>query len=265
MSRNRSRSKNKFVDLLIGKDIAKNIPYKYYKNDRENVASRMDETAKDEVRSLIEERYQSAVATTDQIALKMAEWDNQYKGIFNDPSVDPEAIFLPKTREQVHAVFSYLSVLLSQLDPLITTRPMVSSIEAVEEEYRRATVAEAMLNFYMDDVWKLRDDFLPRWLKTFLKYSLAVAKITYYEDAMLPDLRLELVDRAFLYIDPNAQDIKDAGWIIEKCFLTRSEVLKRIREGYWHLPENEYDFLIPASTENFSKTFFSTALLIPAP
>ena len=256
MARKRLR-RNKLTKLLITKDIATNVPKSLFKNDRENLVKRMEDDAKLEVFSLIEDRWESARQKTDELAELMANWDKQYDGLFQDDTIDDidEKIFLPKTREQVQAIYSYLILLVSQLNPIVTMRPMVSTVEASEDEYKQAKIAEALLNFYFDDVWKIRDNFLPRWLKTFLKYSAGIAKITYIEDENLPDLKLDIVDRSFLYIDPSAGDIKDARFVIERYFLPRSEVEQRIAEGHWEFPDDQIDFLHPATDLENSETF----------
>ena len=96
-------------------------------------------------------------------------------------------------------------------------------------------MAEALVNYYLQDLWKFKDDLLPRWLKCFLKYTLAIWKVTYVENEFVPDLKIDVVDRALLYVDPTAHDIRNATWVIEKFFLNTSDVLERVEQGWWKL------------------------------
>lgn len=231
----------KHAEALVSTDNVVRVPKSVMPGDRQNMVPGMSESEIAEITTVITNRFETARQTTEDIAAKESNWDKQYNGEFQDPSVSPEATFLPKTREQVQVVYSYLMLLVSQLSPIVTMAPMVTSVWASNEEYRRAKVMEALTDFYMDDVWKIRDDVFPRWLKAFLKNTAAVWKVTYREDSFLPDLVVDVVDRALLYIDPTARTIRTAGWAIERYFLTRSEVRQRIDEGHWHLAEGMED------------------------
>ena len=231
----------KQAQALVTTNNVVRVPKSVMPGDRDNQVQQMDENDKAEIVTVITNRFETARQTTEDIITKEMEWDKQYHGKWNDPTISDEAIFLPKTREQFQTVYAYLMLLVSQLQPIVTMQPMVSTIYASNEEYRRAKVMEAMTDFYMDDVWKIRDDVFPRWLKSFLKNTMAVWKVTYREDKFLPDLKIDVVDRALLYIDPTARDIRSAGWIIEKYFLTRSELMQRIDEGHLYFPEETID------------------------
>lgn len=242
MPHRHSNRYKKVARALVTTDNVVRAPSYVFGADRVNKVPKMPDEEKLEVLSIIEQRYDSAREVTDAIAIKMEQWEKQYSAQFRDPiaALDEEKIYLPKTREEVQIAYSYILQLVSQLNPLVIMQPMVSSIAASEEEYRRAKVAEAMVNFHFNDLWKIRDDVFPKWLKTFLKFSGAIWKICYHEDSFLPDLRLEVKDRALQYIDPDARDAKDARWWIEKYYLPRHEVIQRIREGYWHTAQ-EYE------------------------
>ena len=231
----------KQAQALVTTNNVVRVPKSVMPGDRDNQVQQMDENDKAEIVTVITNRFETARQTTEDIITKEMEWDKQYHGKWNDPTISDEAIFLPKTREQFQTVYAYLMLLVSQLQPIVTMQPMVSTIYASNEEYRRAKVMEAMTDFYIDDVWKIRDDVFPRWLKSFLKNTMAVWKVTYREDKFLPDLKIDVVDRALLYIDPTARDIRTAGWVIEKYFLTRSELMQRIDEGHLYLPEETID------------------------
>ena len=231
----------KQAQALVTTNNVVRVPKSVMPGDRDNQVQQMDENDKAEIVTVITNRFETARQTTEDIITKEMEWDKQYHGKWNDPTISDEAIFLPKTREQFQTVYAYLMLLVSQLQPIVTMQPMVSTIYASNEEYRRAKVMEAMTDFYIDDVWKIRDDVFPRWLKSFLKNTMAVWKVTYREDKFLPDLKIDVVDRALLYIDPTARDIRSAGWVIEKYFLTRSELMQRIDEGHLYFPEETID------------------------
>ena len=235
--------RNKAVKMLITRDNVINVPREFFVSDRENMVPRLTEDAMQEARTMICDRYTSARQTTEAMAIKMDKWDKQYLAEWDGKIADDEKIYLPKTREQVQVIKAYILNLVSQLDPLVTMQPMVSSIWASNEEYRRAKVAEALLDFHMDDLWKIRDDVFPEWLTHFLKYSMAVWEITYREDDNQPDLNITVADRALLYFDPFAKTIKKAGWVIKKYFLPRSEVMQRIDDGHWSLPETDHHFI----------------------
>ena len=210
-------------------------------DDRANLVPGMSEEEKSAVVSIVTSRHGTAREQTEKIAAKMDKWEKQYNGEWQSPEIDDEKIFLPKTREQVQVIYAYIMLLVSQLDPLVTMRPQVSSIWASKEEYKRAKVAEALTDYHFDDLWKIRDDVFPRWLKAFLKHTMAVWKVTYREDAFLPDLKIDVVDRSLLYIDPVARDLRDARWVIERYYLPRSEVQKRIDDKHWSVRADLYD------------------------
>ena len=168
----------KKAQALVTTDNVVRVPKSVMPGDRQNLVPGMDENEKAECISIIQARFESARQTTEEIAANEDKWDKQYHAKWQDPSVDADSIFLPKTREQVQVVYSYLLLLVSQLAPIVTMTPMVTSLWASTEEYRRAKVREALTDFYMDDVWKIRDDHLPRWLKAFLKNTMAVWKVT---------------------------------------------------------------------------------------
>src|SRR3990167_3211548 len=234
--------RNKTERMLITTDNVVRMPRSVFSgNDRANLVRGMSEEDKMRAVSIITSRRETAREQTDLIAAKMDKWEKQYNGEWQSPTIDDEKIFLPKTREQVQVIYAYIMLLVSQLDPLVTMRPQVSSIWASKEEYRRAKVAEALNDYYFDDIWKIRDDVFPRWLKAFLKHTIAVWKVTYREDAFLPDLKIDVVDRSLLDIGPTARDLRDARWIIERYYLPRSEVQQRIDDGHWTLRADLYD------------------------
>src|SRR3990167_5267318 len=233
----------------------------FIEDDRLNLVSTMSYEAMRESIDIISNRYNSARQTTEAVAEKMANWEKQYNGEWQDQDDSGESkdnrIFLTKSREQVQIVSAYIQLLVSQLNPIVTMLPAsFSSINASTDELRKAKVSEALLDFYFNDVWKIREDIFPKWLKNFLKFTMAVWKVTYREDAILPDLKIEVVDRALLYIDPMAHDIKDARWVIEKYWLPKTEVLERIEEGSWILlDENSVENGISVMPTNILNRF----------
>jgi hypothetical protein len=214
----------------------------FYKSDRENIVGRMDDQAKMEAKLIIRNRYDSAKDQTMKMRDLMADWDLQYKSVFVDGEDADERIFLPKTREAINTVRAFLISVISNMNPIVTMQPMLQSantIWASKSEWERAKLAEALVQFYFDDMWKITDDYLPRFLTHFLKYSLACFKVTYYETDYDPDLLLDVVDRAFLYIDPNVNRLDQSRWIIEEYFITKTEVEERYNRGDWIIDDKD--------------------------
>ena len=242
MPHRHSRRRNKTERMLVTTDNVVRVPTSVFRDDdRINLAPKMSLEEKINALSIITSRRDTAREQTDAIAAKMDKWEKQYAGEWQNPEIDDERIYLPKTREQVQVIFAYIMLLVSQLDPIVTMRPMVTSLQASNEEYRKAKVAEALVDYHFDDLWKIRDDVFPRWLKSFLKNTMAVWKVTYREDSFFPDLKIDVVDRSLLYIDPSARDVRSARWIIERYFLPRSEVIQRIDDGHWFVSKDTYD------------------------
>src|SRR3990167_2171463 len=102
-------------------------------DDRANLVPGMSEEEKSAVVSIVTSRHGTAREQTEKIAAKMDKWEKQYNGEWQSPEIDDEKIFLPKTREQVQVIYAYIMLLVSQLDPLVTMRPQVSSIWASKE------------------------------------------------------------------------------------------------------------------------------------
>ena len=134
----------KKAQALVTTDNVVRVPSSVMPGDRANLVRDMDANEKAEITSIVLSRYESARQTTEDIAAKEDQWDKQYHAQWQDPTVSDEAIFLPKTREQVQIVYAYIMLLVSQLKPMVTMMPMVSSIWASNEEYRRAKVMEAV-------------------------------------------------------------------------------------------------------------------------
>ncbi len=207
--------------------------------ETENIVSEMSEQEVEDAKSIITSRYTQAQPITDAIREKMNNWEKQYQAQWRDPEhEDQEHIYVGKTREMVQIVHAFLVQLVSQLPSLVEFQPMLSkNLQALDEEWGRAKIAEALVNFYFDDLWKFRVDILPVFIKTFLKYSLAIIRVSYVDDAERPDLKFEVVDRAFQYIDPYCHDAREAGWWIEKTFLPLTEVENNFETGVWHRPK----------------------------
>jgi hypothetical protein len=219
-----------------------------YKHDRENIVDRMDDEAKAEAIDIIRTRYDTAKQTTLDLREKMNLWDLQYNGKFQDQEEDDERIFIPKSMEQVNTIAAFVTSMVSQLSPIIVAQPMVSSLWNSKAEFQRAKLVEAMLDFHFSDLWSVKDVFLPKFLRHFLKYSIGVGRIIYREDDQKPDLLLDVIDRAFLYIDPYTKDnIKNARWITEEYYLPRTEAWRRIDSGEWYLSDKDYEFLTNVS------------------
>ena len=241
---------NKQTDLLITADNVRTGDI-YYRNDRENIVGRMDASARSEAVSIIEDRFQTAKQQTDDMRFKMADWDKQYKGEWRDQNPgrrnkEENRIFLPKTREEINSVRAFIISMLSQLKPVVSMQPTGSTIikpEDASRDYTRAKLNEAMFSYYFNDIWHAVDDVMPQWITHFLKYSMAILKISYFETEWAADLRLDVVDRAFLYFDPRANKVSESGWTIEEYYLPRSEVYNRIDTGYWVADKSQQSFI----------------------
>lgn len=231
---------NKLVKQLITADDLKSGRI-WYDGDDENAVGRMSTNAQLEAVSFINDRYETARQQTEIMRDKMAAWDKQYKGEWEQPIENDERIFLPKTREEINAVKAFIISMISSLNPIVKMEPMASTTiwSEVEEDYTRAKLNEAMFNYYFNDNWRAIDDIIPLWLSHFLKYSLACFKVSYFETQDSADLRLDVVDRGFLFFDPRANRVEESGWIFEEYYLPKSEVIRRVEIGDWIIPKGE--------------------------
>ena len=205
--------------------------------DRQNKVPFMDQDAIVRVNTILDDRFATGDEVTKVVAAKMDNWEKQYQAQWQDATNDQEErLYLAKSRETIQVVYGFLVMLVAKLPQLVRFNPKVSSVFAAQEEWDRAKIAEALVNFYMEDVWRVRDDVLPPFIKTYLKFPLGVIKVTYVPDPYEPDLRIDVVDRALLRIDPAAHDLKEASWVFEDTFMTRSEVEAEFEKGTWHRP-----------------------------
>lgn len=239
---------NKQLKLLLESNNDDLVVKSLFDADRENRVSKLSLEESTEIKNIIYNRYSSADETTKYEARKMEEMDRLYYGVFEEGEQREGQTYLNKTRENVKLVYSYLMQLVSEITPIITCYPATyNTLTPPEAQFRKAKVTEALINYQFDSIWHIRDDKFPSWLKCFLKYSLAIWKITYTEDNARPDLRLDVVDRALLRIDPFVDDIKDAKWVCEDQFISRSEVREMRDYGYWDLTDDEIDRLSHAN------------------
>lgn len=245
MPHRRKSRKIKKLERLYSQKPAEEENLKLSSFDKEvlvtgNLLPRLSNEEVKAINYVICERYESAKSKTEEISAKMDLWEKQYKGEWvteNAKKNKEEDIFLRKTKEQVRVVYSHVMQIVNDLFPIVNFRPMVSSIEASQEEYKRAKVAEALVNYILNDLLRFKEDIFPQWLKSCLKNTMGILKLTYRPETTRSDFILENIDRSFLYIDPNAKhDIKNAHWVIEKFGMTKREVLKRISDKYWRLP-----------------------------
>lgn len=234
------KNKNKAEKLLIS-PAQKQTP-QWWGGDRDNIVENMSRTEKEETIDYLADRLMSATQQTETVREQMADADQAYKGEWKSPNADKdENIFIPKSREEVNSIKAYLISIISQLRPIVKMAPMGTSIiqSQVDEDYKRAKLNEAMFGYYWHDIWHALDDIVPRFLNHFLKYPMGVLKVIYREDDNKPDLRLELVDRAFLYLDPRANLFREMGWLFEEYFIPRSEAIHRIESGDWSMAERD--------------------------
>jgi len=236
-----TRTQESTTDLLITTDDFKQGNF-WYEGDRDNIVSRMSRGARDEAVTFIRDRMETAGQQTNDMRDKMAKSDKQYRSEFQSADADEdEDIFLPKTREEINAVKAFLISFIAQLRPIMRMRPAGTRTiwSEIENDYKRAKLNEAMFNYYWNDIWKSVDDVMPRWILHYLKYPMAVFKLSYYETASEADLKLEVADRAFLYIDPRVNVFSEAGWIVQEYFIPKSEVFMRVDRGDWVLQKDD--------------------------
>jgi hypothetical protein len=213
----------------------------WYAGDQENIVQRMNRNAKDEAVKFISDRIETATDQTNEMRTVMSNSDKQYKGEWQSTNASKdEDIYLPMTREDINAVRAYLISILAQIIPIIRMQPSGSgTIWELEQDVKRAKLAEAMFNYYWRDQWKALDDVMPKFLTHFLKYPLGILKVGYYETEHNPDLTLENIDRGFLYIDPRSNTLHEAGWIGHEYYIPRSEIFNRVERDEWFLSEIE--------------------------
>jgi hypothetical protein len=236
-----SQTLNKSTDLLI-KDEDSEIDQEWYEGDRLNMVPDMDPDEKREAIQFINDRVDTAVEQTNDMRKVMKKADKQYKGEWQSKEADAdEDIYLPMTREDINSVRAYLISILAQLIPIVRMQPsgMGTIWSEIDQDIKRSKLSEAMFNYYWKDIWKAVDDIMPRFITHFLKYPMGILKLGYYETNYNPDLILEVIDRGFLYIDPRANSLKEAGWVAHEYYIPRSEVFARVDRGDWHLTELE--------------------------
>lgn len=231
---------NQSSEMLVTEaDIANNNPG-IYQHDRENIVKRMDSGAQLEAQGIIRERIDTAWGQTDDMKQLMDKLDRQDDGLFQDDKGDEEErFFLPKSREDLDIVYAFLLDTVTQLRPLVSVWPRLANLIHPEVEWKRCKTAEALIQFYFNDVWRIVDNQFPIWLRHFLMYPSAYYKISYMETDYEPDLKLDVVDRSLLYIDPMAKRIEDAQWVGERYFVTKHEVIERINRGDWHVSDKD--------------------------
>lgn len=264
MAHARSSRKHKKLERLYSEKPFEEENFRLSSMDKEvlatgNLIPKLSTEEINAIQSVIQERFASAQEKTDEIGEKMVLWEKQYKGEWVTKEAKQKAdIFLRKTKEQVRVVFSHITQIINDLPTLVSYRPITSSIDASAEEFKKAKLAEALVNYTLNDLLKFKEDILPQFLKSFLKGTMGVLKLTYTTDSTRSDFSLENIPRNRLYIDPNAKhNIKYAHWVIEEFGMPKREVLKRIRDKYWKLPpgKSEEDILkLPKYADTDTRT-----------
>lgn len=204
----------------------------------DNIIDSLDRSSYDDINFTIEERLYSAEGKTNEMSVKMDKWEKQYKGEwYKKQDNEEDLIFLRKTKEQVSIVYSHILSIVNDLSPLVTFYPIVTRMESAQLEKDRALISEALVDYILNDLVRFKEDILPQFLKSFLKYSMGILKLTWMPDSSRSDFRIENIDRSDIFIDPHAKaDIKNASWIIHRYGLPKREVLKRKRDGHYKLP-----------------------------
>src|SRR4030042_3479089 len=243
-NKHRNRITQKYANntshmLVTESDIA-NQNTTIYQHDRENIVTRMDHGARLEAQGIIRERIDTAADQTNEMKSLMHKLDMQDDGLFQDDrGDDEERFFLPKSREDLDIIYAFLLDTVTQLNPLVSIWPKLANLYTPDIEWKKCKMAEALIQFYFNDVWRIRDNQFPIWLRHFLLYPSAYYKISYMETDYEPDLKLDVVNRDLLYIDPFAKRAEDSQWIGERWFATKHEVMERINRGDWHIPEQD--------------------------
>jgi len=249
--------------LVTEADIANQNP-NVYQHDRENIVSRMDHGARLEAQGIIRDRIDTAADQTNEMKSLMDKLDRQDDGLFQDDKGDEEErLFLPKSREDLDIVYAFLLDTVTQLRPLVSVWPKLANLNQPEIDWKKCKVAEALIQFYFDDVWRFVDNQFPIWLRHFLLYPSAYYKISYMETDYDPDLKLDVVDRALLYLDPMAKRVEDSQWIGERYFITKHEVMERVNRGDWTIPAEdlstfEQHMTIGNTTDDELSRYFGT-------
>jgi hypothetical protein len=245
MPHKRASRKIKKLERLYSQKPSEEENFNFSSFDKEvlatgNLLPRLSNEEVKAINYVICERYHSAKDKTDEISAKMDLWEKQYKGewVTDDAKNNKDHdIFLRKTKEQVRVVYSHVISIVNDLFPIVTLNPIVSCVNASDDEYRRSKLAEALVNYILNDLLRFKEDIFPQWLKSTLKNTMGILKLTYRGESTRSDFILENIDRSSIYIDPNAKhDIKNAHWVIEKFGMTKREVLKRVNDKYWRLP-----------------------------
>ena len=214
----------------------------------DNLVSSMSPSDIHDVEDMIQQRFDSAKETTDLITKEIERAERQFKGLFShsdkfpeqkeheDPAPDDIRIFMRKTMEQIQIVAAHLDGLTSQLKPLLVFQPSVSGLYPPQQEHERAKVRELLTNDYLEKN-RFKKDILPRWRLNFLKHPSAYLRVMWESHPMEPDIKIEVVDRGMLYLDPYIMtgDIKDAAWVIERGIVTRDDVERQVRSGHWKI------------------------------
>lgn len=212
-------------------------PWERGLNRRANLASTLTDSETAEVNNLIDRRYESAERQTDDMALRMEQLERMYRAEWEESThYDEEHIYLAKGREALQVVSAFLYGMVSQLPKLVEFQPTPRNLHHVLPMWRQAKLAEALTNYYFDDIWKIRHTVIRDFIKVFLKFPSAHIRVDYHESAHDPDLRFKVVDRALQYIDPHAHRASEAKWWIEKEFWERSAVQEMFDRGHWHRP-----------------------------
>ncbi len=220
-----------------------------------NLVPGLNPQEKLDIEELIRRRFDSAEEKTISVSNEIVRAERQFKGLFaanskfaeqqewEDPDEEDVRIFMRKTMEHIQIVFSHLDGLTGQLNPLLVFQPSISGLIHPQIEYERAKVKELMVNFYLDKN-RFKKDVLPRWRWNFLKHPSAFMRVLYDADSEEPDIKIELVDRGMLYMDPSNDkgDIKECAWVIERFMMTRDEAEQNIRNGHWWVPDDIGDF-----------------------
>lgn len=230
-------------------------------NARRNLLPLMSASAIDEAAGIIDRRYEQAQPTTDAIAAKEERLEKMYNAEWlEQEDEDEQRIYLAKAREAIQTTSAFMYRMVLQVPWLVEFRPAPRSLEGLEDLWKSAKLQQALVNYYMDDLWQFRHTTLRDYIKVFLKFPSALIKVDYFESERDPDIRFTAKDRALQYIDPSAHNFEDAGWWIDKEFMERSLVEENFQRGHWtrpfDMPDAVPSLMGGSTSDSLLKRFF---------
>ena len=259
MAHKRNPRRNKTQQRLITRQQPAEIIQFPVEVRADNWVRGMEEGERLDLEREIIKRQKSAEDTTKAAIAEIDKAERQFAGLFPDQqegdawAKDDNRIFMQKTMEHIQVVHGHLDGLSAQLNPMVVFHPKPRGIIKSREEFSRTKGREILVdNYFRDNDFKV--DVLSRWRWNFLKHPAAFMWVEYDTDATLPDIRIRVLDRGSLYIDPQVTtgNIRHAAWIVIDDWMTEGEVEEMVAEGHWFLPAGlagVHDYYAPPEDE----------------